>query len=322
MVEMAGLKFQGKLHSGMDDVENMAKLLLRMVEDGCTGIGPNEEIALQNGPPFFRVFEGKSMDGEAHRFEKLLTGGANQNTFAAKAGTQQKPARKVALVTKSATPVVASSFAQRLKEIPAEIAVKPVEPKKPETEKPTVVSVEPTEETKVVEILDENKAKVEAEEKPEPQVEKQVVQAEKIEEKPQIKSFKRGQLLKIGVGFLASQDSEEYKRIALPIKNEIQLKLGKCQNCLSPTRHNELIKMSNGWCPKLAYRKPFTPYNKNNARKTESKQEKKKTYDTTRPPEKQPKKQNKFKNGGKKRSKSPPSTESDLENKPTAAVQS
>lgn len=34
MVESAGLKFKGKLHSGMDDVENMAKLLLRMVQWG------------------------------------------------------------------------------------------------------------------------------------------------------------------------------------------------------------------------------------------------------------------------------------------------
>ena len=33
MVEMAGLKFDGRLHSGMDDVNNMAKLLLRMASD-------------------------------------------------------------------------------------------------------------------------------------------------------------------------------------------------------------------------------------------------------------------------------------------------
>lgn len=76
MVEMAGLQFSGKLHSGMDDVENMAKLLLRMADDGVKGIQPNQELFLDNGPPFYRACEGKKIEKTADRLTKLITGGA------------------------------------------------------------------------------------------------------------------------------------------------------------------------------------------------------------------------------------------------------
>ena len=74
MVEMAGLKFDGKLHSGMDDVNNMAKLLLRMTADGLSGIMPNEVLDLNLGPPYYKVYEGKTIDKEARRLEKLQKG--------------------------------------------------------------------------------------------------------------------------------------------------------------------------------------------------------------------------------------------------------
>lgn len=124
MVEMAGLKFDGKLHSGMDDVNNMAKLLLRMASDGLSGIKPNEALALELGPPYYHVIEGKKIDKEASRLARLVTGGADQNSFAAKAKHSSpqkdaKPKRKVALVTKSTKPVTpqaAFGVAERNKE--------------------------------------------------------------------------------------------------------------------------------------------------------------------------------------------------------------
>ena len=73
MVESAGLKFRGKLHSGMDDVDNMSKLLLRMVQDGLIGIKPNDIVDLMNGP-YFREVQGEHTDAEANRLAKLIAG--------------------------------------------------------------------------------------------------------------------------------------------------------------------------------------------------------------------------------------------------------
>ena len=125
MVESAGLKFKGKLHSGMDDVENMAKLLLRMANDGLKGIKPNELIDLYNGHPFYRCIEGKTIEAEANRLAKLMTGDCKNSTFneiikkqlVSPPKNAKKPARRVALLSSAAAPSkpVANSFTTVLK---------------------------------------------------------------------------------------------------------------------------------------------------------------------------------------------------------------
>ena len=71
MVEMAGLKFESKFNSGMDDVNNMAKLLLRMTADGLSGIMPNEVLDLSLGPPYYSLYKGKTIDQGDKRLERL-----------------------------------------------------------------------------------------------------------------------------------------------------------------------------------------------------------------------------------------------------------
>jgi 3'-5' exoribonuclease 1 len=35
MLENLGLEFEGRPHSGIDDSKNIARVLIKMIEDGC-----------------------------------------------------------------------------------------------------------------------------------------------------------------------------------------------------------------------------------------------------------------------------------------------
>lgn len=73
MIQLIGLEFQGRAHSGLDDAKNIAAIALRLLKDGARLI-LNEKLATEgqkrrdDGEPLFAVpvyhGEFKSLQGE------------------------------------------------------------------------------------------------------------------------------------------------------------------------------------------------------------------------------------------------------------------
>jgi hypothetical protein len=285
MATKTGLNSMVKLQDGSEGVENMAKLLLRMTNNQCSNSSSDEDAPTFS---YLRQLRNNTIAKQS-AFAPVLN--PRNTNFTAALNGKMMNSKKASFVAKvpSGMPVLSESFTEKLKNINPKLLKFPVKQSKAsnmqvpsqvlDQQKNSPVKTNasvhqlvtptpaqaPTKETHLLEVEPPRSATIIKEGKKTP-----------------VKRFNRDTLLGIGIHLLSDPKTDEFKKIANPIKRQIRKQLGFVKAKISAAQFERIENMANNTVPTLdtvftvvANNKPqLSSWNKTSFKKSQKPQNK------------------------------------------------